>query len=78
MQGFLDLKINLETSNKKFRQITEQLKNRTAENLALGTPTLSQLERPPKENNLTLKEKNAYHEFAHSLMKDGGAQVENK
>ena len=55
IQGFLDLKINLETSNKKFKQLPNNLKNRTAEKHALET-LLSQLEDLQK-NNLNLKKR---------------------
>ena len=56
----------------EIQTITEQLKNRTAEKHALET-LLSQLEDLQKEQS-EFKEKNAYHEFAHSLMKDGGVK----
>jgi len=56
----------------EIQTITEQFKNRTAEKHALET-LLSQLEDLQKEQS-EFKEKNAYHEFAHSLMKDGGVK----
>jgi DNA repair exonuclease SbcCD ATPase subunit len=56
----------------EIQTITEQLKNRTAEKHALET-LLSQLEDLQKEQS-EFKEKNAYHDFAHSLMKDGGVK----
>jgi len=56
----------------EIQTITEQLKNRTAEKHALET-LLSQLEDLQKDQS-EFREKNAYHEFAHSLMKDGGVK----
>ena len=56
----------------EIQTITEQLKNRTAEKHALET-LLSQLEDLQKEQS-EFKEKNAYHDFAHSLLKDGGVK----
>ena len=56
----------------EIQTITEQLKNRTAEKHALET-LLSQLDDLQKDQS-EFREKNAYHEFAHSLMKDGGVK----
>tara|TARA_B100001175_G_scaffold147711_1_gene125355 strand:- start:376 stop:1587 length:1212 start_codon:yes stop_codon:yes gene_type:complete len=56
----------------EIQTITEQLKNRTAEKHALET-LQSQLEDLQKEQS-EFREHNAYHEFAHSLMKDGGVK----
>ena len=56
----------------EIQTITEQLKNRTAEKHALET-LQSQLEDLQKEQS-KFRENNAYHEFAHSLMKDGGVK----
>jgi DNA repair exonuclease SbcCD ATPase subunit len=66
----------LENQSRELEQeiqtITEQLKNRTAEKHALET-LLSQLDDLQKDQS-EFREKNAYHEFAHSLMKDGGVK----
>jgi len=56
----------------EIQTITEQLKNRTAEKHALET-LQSQLDDLQKDQS-EFREKNAYHEFAHSLMKDGGVK----